>query len=141
MMRILHVEDLKQRDLILTTAVNDELSTRAVRRLIAEKTTYRRPRGGRSPAGPEKHPNRALRNLLAFTSKWPVVCGAWLDKHDRIRKKASRFKAGQMTDEYLEDLAKVVEDLEEMTTSTKKLATQLASLLGELQDKEGGSKT
>jgi hypothetical protein len=141
MMRILHVEDLDQRESILRTAVKGGLSTRAVRKLIAEKTTYRRPRGGRPPAGPEKHPNRALRNLLAFTIEWPVVCGAWLDKDDRILKNAARFKSGQMTDDYLEDLARVVVNLKKMTTSTKKLATQLASLLGELQDKEGGSKT
>ena len=115
-------------------------STRAVRKLIAETTTYRRPRGGRPPAGPEKHPNRALRNLLAFTSKWQAVRGAWLDKDDKIIKKVAQFKSGQITDDYLKDLASVVGSLEQMSASINKLATQLASLLGELQKKVGSSK-
>jgi len=135
MMRILHIKNKAKQDVILAMVATEDLSTRDVRKLISKKTPYRRSRGGNPPAKPEKHPIRALRNLVAFTSKWPAVFEAWLDHDDKLLKTATRFKSGKATDDFLEDLEGVALEVKNMAESAKKLSIQLASILRKLEGK------
>jgi hypothetical protein len=134
MMRILHIKVETQQMAVLKMASSQSLSTRAVRKLIVEKA-YRRPHGGRPPAGAEEHPNRALKSLLAFTAKWPVVTEAWLDKKGAASEMASRLNAESVSDEFLEDMTKAADFVANMTRSTKKLSTKLSALLRKLRRK------
>ena len=107
--------------------------------MISETTAYRRPRGGRPPPAPETHPNRALRNLLAFTSRWPAVKGARLDEDDKLLKTATRFAAWQVGLKFQEDLAGVIGRVEGMARSAERLSTALASLLQQLRGGRGAT--
>jgi len=115
-------------------AASPSVSTRDVRKLIVEKA-YRRPRGGRSPAGAEEHPNRALKSLLAFTTKWPVVVEAWLNEKGAASEMTSRLNADSVSAEFSEDLEIAIGLLKDMPLSSRQLSTILSALLPKLKKK------
>jgi hypothetical protein len=134
MMRILHIHNKDQQLAVLKIAASQSLSTRDVRKLIVEKA-YRRPRGGRPPAGAEEHPNRALKSLLALTAKWPVAAEAWLDKKGAASRMTSKLNAESVSDEFLEDLTKATALVGDMTRLTETLSKKLSALLRKLERK------
>ena len=135
MMRILHIETKAKQDEILAMLAKKPRSTRYVRRLISKKTPYRRSRGGNPMAKPEKHPNRALKSLLAFTAKWPEVAKAWLDKDGAMRTIASRHKVQPFVVEFLEDLKKASKGVAKVARSTERLSTKMSALVQKLEGK------
>jgi hypothetical protein len=134
MMRILDIQNKNHQKAVLKMAASRSLSTRAVRKLIVEKA-YRRPHGGRPPAGAEEHPNRALKSLLALAAKWPVVAEPWLYKKEAASSMTSKLNADSVSDEFLEDLTKAAGFVQDMTRLTEKLSTKLSALLRKLERK------
>ncbi len=138
-MRVLHVEDPAVRADVLRRAEEQGLSSRAAIALIRERGGYRRSRGGRAPARPSTHPNRALHDLRVVVAKWNAVHTAWAGGGNDALKRAGRLKAAQVTDAFLTDLGSVVPLVEEITRTAEELAGGLAVLLRTLETKRGES--
>jgi len=128
MIRVLPVESADVRESILKKAASEGMSSRAVMSLIREKVGYRRARGGRTVARPSTHPNRALRELRIWASKWPSISLAWTAGSNPVIDRARRLPPDRITDAFLADLKVVLALVEGMTSGTKTLAEDLSKL-------------